>query len=97
VDAREAIDMEHTNTWTINIVIDEHDGQTRAEALLRKADDTRHTGIGVARRNPHDDDVPAIGDELAVARALADLSRQLLQSTATDIEAITHQPAHLVR
>ena len=67
--------MEHTNTWTINIVIDEHDGQTRAEALLRKADDTRHTGIGVARRNPHDDDVLegglALVDQARLARVEA--------------------------
>ncbi|OQO94154.1 DUF1876 domain-containing protein [Saccharomonospora piscinae] len=89
--------MEHTTTWTMNIVIDEHDGQTRAEALLRHGDGTTRTGTGLARRNPRDTDVPEIGDELAVARALADLSHQLLESTATDIEAVTHRPAHLAR
>lgn len=41
--------------------------------------------------------VGVIGDELAVARALADLAHQLLEATAADIEAITHEPAHLVR
>ncbi|MEY7972194.1 DUF1876 domain-containing protein [Saccharomonospora xinjiangensis] len=89
--------MEHTATWTMNIVIEEHDGQTRAEAVLHKGDGTTHTGIGLAKRNPIDADVPVIGDELAVARALADLSHQLLEATATDIESVTHQPAHLVR
>lgn len=89
--------MEHTTTWTMNIVIDEQDGQTRAEAMLRKDDGTAFTGAGVARRNPRDTDVPAIGDELAAARALAELAHQLLEATVTDIESVTHQPAHLVR
>ncbi|EIE99524.1 DUF1876 domain-containing protein [Saccharomonospora glauca] len=89
--------MEHTATWTMNIVIDEQDGQTRAEALLRTDDGTVRTGIGVARRNPRDTDVPVIGDELAVARALAELSHQLLETTVADIESVTHHPAHLSR
>jgi Domain of unknown function (DUF1876) len=53
------------------------------------------TGVGLARRSPEDPDVPQIGDELAVARALSELSHQLLDATAADIERITHQPAHV--
>lgn len=49
------------------------------------------TGIGITRRNPSDKDVPVIGDELAVARALADLVRRLLALTADDIEQSTHE------
>lgn len=89
--------MENRATWTVDIVIEEFDGQTRAEALLNTNEGGSRTGAGLARRNPGDADVPAIGDELAVARALADLAHQLLESTANDIEMITHQPAHLVR
>ncbi|WP_028661434.1 DUF1876 domain-containing protein [Saccharomonospora saliphila] len=84
------------HTWTMEIVVDEHDDRTRAEATLRTESGTSRTGSGLARRNPRDTDVPAIGDELAVARALADLSHQLLDATASDIESVTHQPAHLV-
>jgi hypothetical protein len=39
--------------------------------------------------------VPAIGDELAAARALGDLARRLRESAAGDIERVTHKPAQL--
>jgi hypothetical protein len=87
----------HTRTWTVEITIDEHDEdrRTRAEALLHS--DARRTlrGEGEARRRPSDVDVPAIGDELATARALADLAYKLLDVTAGDIEQFTHRPARL--
>jgi Rv2632c-like len=54
-------------------------------------------GVGLTRLNPADRDVPEIGDELAVARALSDLGHKLLEAAAGDIEQITHQPAHLNR
>ncbi|CDO11021.1 DUF1876 domain-containing protein [Mycolicibacterium cosmeticum] len=76
--------------WAIGVCVDEHDDHTRATAWL--VGDTRDlTGSGVARRNPVDRDVPAIGDELAVARALHDLAEKLLTATAGDIEDVTHE------
>ncbi|MCW4355303.1 DUF1876 domain-containing protein [Hoyosella sp. YIM 151337] len=82
--------------WSVDIVIDERDGQTRAEARLHADDGSRKlVATGLARKNPDDRDVPLIGDELAAARALADLSHQLIEQTATDIESVTHVPAHL--
>ena len=81
--------------WTVEISIDEHERQTRARAELRGSADTPLVGEGLARLNPSDVDVPEIGDELAAARALSDLSHQLIEKTATDIEAVTHQPATL--
>jgi hypothetical protein len=81
--------------WRVEIDIDEHDGSTRAEARLRTLETERLRGVGRARLNPSDSDVPEIGDELAVARALADLSHQLLDAASGDIEALTHQPAYL--
>jgi len=76
--------------WSVGLSVDEHDDHTRATAWL--VGDVRNlTGAGVARRNPHDHDVPDIGDELAVARALSDLAAQLLKVTAGDIEAVTHE------
>ena len=84
-----------TKKWSIELYIDEHDDRTHAEARLHSADDTHLVGSGVARRNPSDSAVPEIGDELAVARALADLSHKLLEATAADIESITHSEAHL--
>lgn len=84
--------MEHTGEWTISIFLDERDGETDARAHLRTRD-TELTGYGLARCNPQDVDVPEIGFELAVARALSDLSHKLLDATVADIEAITTRPA----
>jgi Domain of unknown function (DUF1876) len=49
----------------------------------------------LARLNPADSDVPEIGDELATARALADLAHQLIEVTAADIEKVTKESTHL--
>ena len=81
--------------WHVEIQIDEHEGRTRALARLHNRDETGLVGLGLARLNPADRDVPEIGDELAVARALSDLGHQLLDAAAGDIEQITHQPVHL--
>jgi hypothetical protein len=56
---------------------------------------TRLVGVGPARLNPVDRDVPDIGDELAVARALSELAHALLEVADGDIEQVTHEPAHL--
>lgn len=84
--------MVETKRWTVDVHIDEHDGKTRALARLHTRDQTHLVGIGLARLNPADRDVPEIGDELAVARALSDLSHKLFDAAVEDIEAITHQP-----
>jgi hypothetical protein len=88
-------DMNETKRWTVHIDIDEHDGRTRAVARLHPHDSDRLVGVGLARLNPADHDVPEIGDELATARALSELSHNLLELAAADIEQITHKPAHL--
>ncbi|MFE4541149.1 DUF1876 domain-containing protein [Arthrobacter sp. NPDC056727] len=82
-------------SWSVNIALDEHDGQTRATARLRAGDRPELEGVGMARRNPADSDIPEIGNELATARALADLAHQLIEVTAGDIEKVTKLPAHL--
>jgi hypothetical protein len=87
--------MHETKRWNIIVDIDEHDGRTRAVARLEADDPDHMVGVGTARLNPSDRDVPQIGDELAVARALSELSHRLLHAAAEDIEGITHQPAHL--
>ena len=89
--------MTEAKHWTIDIHIDEHENRTRAMARLRARDTSKLVGTGLARLNPADTNVPEIGDELAVTRALADLAHQLIETTATDIEAVTHKPAHLAR
>lgn len=87
--------MDETKQWTVTIDIDEHDGHTRAVARLLTRDTERLTGVGLARLDPADRDVPKIGDEIAVARALSDLSHRLLQAATEDVEQATGTPAHL--
>lgn len=88
--------MTRTKRWSVEIFIDEHDDHTtRAEARLHTTTATTVTGVGVARKNPDDLDVPEIGDELATARALSDLGERLLRTAAEDIEALTHEPVHV--
>ena len=82
--------------WTVEIYIDEHDDDTtRAEARLVNRDQTRLVGVGIAKRNPHDANVPEIGDELAASRALTDLANTLLDATSNDIGTIRHTAVHL--
>jgi len=87
--------MLHAGKWTVELFISEHDDNTRVEARLTGRDKATLVGRGKARLNPHDVNVPEIGDELAVARALSDLSHQLLDAAARDIEGVTHQRAHV--
>lgn len=80
--------MSATKQWMVEIHIEEHEDQRRtlAEARLRRGDRVELRGIGTAQRNPHDREVPAIGDELAVSRALSDLARRLREVATNDIE-----------
>jgi hypothetical protein len=89
--------MTQVKRWTVEITIDEHEDElrTHAEARLHAGERADLRGEGTARRNPSDREVPAIGDELAVARALSDLAHRLLDAAADDIESITSKPAHL--
>jgi predicted transcriptional regulator len=81
--------------WTVEVIIDEDDGRTRATARLHTADDTRLSGTGTARLNPGDRNVPEVGDELAASRALSDLAHNLLECAAGDIEELTRKPVRL--
>ncbi len=86
--------------WNVEIYIDSgaNSGtKTVARAHLHTRDDTDLVGIGFARRNPHDADVPEIGEELAVSRSLSDLADQLLRASVDDVAAITHEHVVLDR
>jgi hypothetical protein len=84
-----------SKSWTVQIDIGEHDGMTRATAQLHTGDSTSLIGSGSARRNPADPDVPEIGDELAVARALSQLAHVLLDAAADDISDVLHKDVAL--
>jgi Rv2632c-like len=80
--------------WTLEIIFTDDDDRTRADARL-KARDRQWHGWGRARRNPIDPDIPAIGEELAAARALSDLSHQLVHTAAEGVEAFEGRPVKL--
>ncbi|MGH3371304.1 MAG: DUF1876 domain-containing protein [Nocardioidaceae bacterium] len=82
-------------TWDVRVTIEEEGDQTRAEAVLGLDNKAEIRGQGMSRRNPGDESVPRIGDELATARALSDLAHQLLGTAAHEIESHTHVPASL--
>jgi len=86
--------MTTVDSWPVEVALREEEGKTRAEARLTK-DGGALTGRGLARRNPDDQEVTQIGEEIAAARALSDLAHQLLSDAAGQIEGITHQRAHL--
>ncbi|TDE09332.1 dsRBD fold-containing protein [Jiangella asiatica] len=88
--------MAATKHWTVDIVIGERDdGETYAEARLTTEATAGLRAVGKARLNPHDVNVPEIGDEIAAARALRVLADDLLDVAARDVENVTHEPTHL--
>jgi hypothetical protein len=78
---------------TVEITIDEDTERTEAIARLELAGEG-FEGTGFAQRNPDDPNVPAIGEELAVARALAELSHALIEAAVKRIETFE---GHAVR
>lgn len=73
--------------WVVTVSVDEYGGQTRAKARLRWRDQEA-VGVGLARMAPHARYSARVGDELAVARALSDLSRRMMAGAVQRIEAI---------
>ena len=80
--------------WVAVIRIDETGDETVARATLTIEDNTVG-GWGRARRNRMDPSVPRIGDELAAARALSDLSHRILEVAAIEVEQFSSGPVHL--
>ena len=82
------------HAWHVTITFTEDADRTRADAVLELADQRFH-GFGQARRAPQDPNVPVIGEDLAAARALSDLSHQLVHAAAERIEAFEGRPVQL--
>jgi Domain of unknown function (DUF1876) len=78
--------MSVTRIWTVEIRITEADRETGADARLTIDELQALLGHGIARRNPSDSSVPEIGDELAAARSLSDLSQRLLETAVAKLE-----------
>jgi hypothetical protein len=73
---------------TIEIGIDEDDSVTLVHAVLDLRGD-HFTATGRARRNPIDTNVPVIGEELALARALGSLEDQIIDAAYAKIDGLS--------
>jgi hypothetical protein len=72
------MDLElHAKQWRVDVFLSEEGDETFARAVLHGDSPREVFGTGYAHRNPHDPAIPEIGDELAAARALADLAAKL--------------------
>lgn len=87
--------METIVGWHIDLEFREVDDKTEAAVLLRLLDGTELRAHGRANRHPDDPSQPRVGEEIAAARALGELSRKLLKKAGGEIEQVTHMEAHL--
>jgi hypothetical protein len=86
--------MAERKIWTAEILLEETEEKTDAFVTLRTGD-AECTAEGHARRNPDDPNIPRIGEELATARALAQLSGKLLEESARILESHLGEEVHL--
>ena len=78
----------HVKTWRVQVDVFEASSGTTAHAVLAAESPVRLDAEGEAKLRPGDQDVPEIGDEVAVARALRRLADRLLAAAEDDIGAI---------
>jgi Rv2632c-like/Domain of unknown function (DUF1918) len=66
------------------------------EAVARvRLREREFSGWGRARRNPSDPEMPVVGEELAVAWALSEVSHQLVVAAADSLESALGRPVAL--
>jgi len=78
----------HVGRWHVELLLAEDEGVTTARAVLASAAGGPLEGRGRAESLPGIPVVPEIGDEIAAARALADLSEKLLRAARADLEQV---------
>lgn len=69
---------------TIDVHIDEDESNTMVRTVLDMRGD-HFEAVGRARRNPTDEPMPLIGEELALARALTSLHGQIMEAAQDKI------------
>lgn len=89
--------MTHVKTWHVEVFVFEEDEKTRARAVLTTDGPRAIEAMGTTRRNPDDVDIPEIGDEVAVARALRGLADTLLGVASEDLADVEGHQVHLPR
>lgn len=86
--------MAASKAFRVDLNVLEEGDTTDATARL-VIDGEEIVASGMARRNPSDPDMPEIGDELAVARALLLLVRQLGHKVDEGIAAYEGHEVHV--
>jgi Domain of unknown function (DUF1876)/Domain of unknown function (DUF1918) len=80
-------------TWHITIDVFEEGDETKAHAVLSADAPTHLDGRGMAWVRPGERNIPEIGDEVAVGRALHRLADRLLATAEADLEDANVHPA----
>lgn len=86
--------MATSKSFRVDLDVLEEGNTTGATARL-VIDGDEIVASGMARRNPRDPDMPKIGDELAVARALLLLARELGHKVDEGIAAYEGHEVHV--
>jgi hypothetical protein len=82
------------SSMRVDISLTEDADHCEAVAHVRVRD-RDFSGWGRARRNPTDPEMPVVGEELAVARALSEVSHQLVVAAADSLESALGRPVAL--
>jgi hypothetical protein len=88
----EAVQPTGLGTWKVELELSEDATKTVALATLRAGRRTVQER-GVARRSPADPNLPRVGEDIAVSRALSLLAHDLLSDAVSQLEIATHAPA----
>jgi len=86
--------MTTAKTFTVSLDVIE-DGHTTSATARFVIDGDELVATGKAKRNPDDPDRPMIGDELAIARALLVLARELGEKVDEGIAAYEGHEVHV--
>ena len=78
----------------MHVWFDEDETHTESRVTIHLRD-YELTGFGRAQRRPHDPNLPAVGEELAAARAMSDLAHQLLDLATYQLEKLEGHPIHV--
>lgn len=73
--------IENPENWTLGITLEHGPHRTRANALLHTPEGHEFCGVGLAAGT-----LTRVADYLAVGRALSDLTHELLEAVAVDVE-----------
>lgn len=88
-------DTTHTVVgWHVEMEFTEDERHTRAVAVVRLPDGTEIRGHGHASRHRVDENQPRVGEEVAGARALNELTMRLLTKAHDEIDEVSGRSSH---